>query len=145
MEILLEKLKETGNEKICPVAFFVKNGKTLIGLRNYTPDKYKEISVWTLPGGRCEKNEKIEITLRREVNEEVGIDDLSISDFLGEVAGVKEGDIVYVFRCETSQEPRLLEPEKFSEWRWVSIEEVPSNFINLDVFNLIKSNLNIKK
>ncbi|MFA5013195.1 MAG: NUDIX hydrolase [Candidatus Paceibacterota bacterium] len=141
MKTTLEKLNEIGSEKICPVAFFVKNGKILIGLRNYTPDKYKEVSVWTLPGGRCEKNEKVEITLRREVNEEVGINDLFIRDFLGEIAGAKEGDIVYVFKCETTQEPRLLEPEKFSEWCWVKIEDIPSNFINHEVLRLIKNNI----
>jgi ADP-ribose pyrophosphatase YjhB (NUDIX family) len=137
----IEKLNETGTDKICPVAFIIKDKKILIGLRNYTPEKYKDISVWTLPGGRCDQNEKVETTLRRETAEEVGINELIIIEFLGQVQGAKEGDIVYVFKCKTSQEPQLLEPEKFSEWRWSEIEEIPQNFINPKVLDLIKNNL----
>lgn len=137
----IEELNEIGNDKICPIALIIKEGKILIGLRNYTADKYKEISVWTLPGGRCDLNEKIETILRRETAEEVGINDLTIKEFLGQVTGAKEGDIVYVFKCGTNQEPQLLEPEKFSEWRWSDINDIPANFINPKVLDLINNNL----
>jgi len=42
-------LQKKGNDKDVPVAFIFKNDKLLIGLRNYTPDKWKAISVWTAP------------------------------------------------------------------------------------------------
>lgn len=132
-------LSKIGNEKIVPVALVVKDQKILLGLRNYNPDKWKEISVWTLPGGRCEEKETIEKTLTREVLEEIGIDDLDIIEFLGIYPGSKEGDIVYVFQCNTNQEPQLLEPQKFSEWKWTEISKIPSNFINQPILNLIQS------
>lgn len=106
-------------------------------MRHYTPKKWQKISVWTIPGGRCDDKEKIEITLRREVAEEVGITDLNITNFLGEVAGAKDGDIVYVFAGNTNEEPKLLEPEKFSEWKWEDIDKIPENFINPQVLSLI--------
>jgi len=123
-------LQKKGNNKDVPVAFIFKNDKLLIGLRNYTPDKWKTVSVWTVPGGRCDAGETLEITLRRELLEEVGIDDLKIIKYLGSLPGAKEGDIVYVFKAETNQEPKLMEPEKFSEWKWCQVSEIPSNFIN---------------
>ncbi len=121
--MLKNKLLKIGSEKICPAAVIIRDSSILLGLRNYTPDKWKAISVWTTPGGRCDANETIEDALRREVKEEVGINKLEIIDFIGEVSGVKTGDTVPIFFCKTNQEARLLEPEKFSEWRWVLISE----------------------
>ncbi len=119
----LHQLQKIGNSLDCPVAIIVKNGKILHGLRNYTEDKWKKISVWTLPGGRCDEGETLEQTLRREVEEETGITELKIMDYIGETPGAKEGDNAFIFFATTKQEAILMEPEKFSEWRWVSIDE----------------------
>ena len=88
-------LQKIGGEKDVPVAFIFRDNKLLIGLRNYTPDKWKDIS------------------------------------------GAKEGDVVFVFKAETTQEPKLTEPEKFSEWKWCKVSEIPSNFINRESLKLI--------
>ncbi len=124
------EIERLGDTKTCPVAVITRNGKVLMGLRNYTPDKWKTVSVWTIPGGRCDEGEKLETTLRREVAEETGINDLEITEYLGQVPGAKEGDVVPMFRATTTDEPQLLEPEKFSEWKWVGKDEIPENFIN---------------
>ena len=131
-------LEKLGGITICPVVAIIRDKKILIGLRNYTPDKWKTISVWTLPGGRCDIGETIGITLFRETLEEVGISKLNITNFLGEVKGAKEGDVVHIFVGTTEQEPQLLEPEKFSEWKWQDINSIPENFINLDALRLIQ-------
>lgn len=130
-------LQKIGSNKDVPVTFIFKNDKLLIGLRNYTPNKWKNISVWTAPGGRCNGNETLETTLRREVSEEVGIDDLKITKYLGSVPGAKKGDILFVFRAETCEEPKLMEPEKFSKWRWCPVSKIPSNFINPESLKLV--------
>ena len=135
----LEKyLNKVGTNKMCPVAAIFRDDKLLIGLRNYTPDKWKKISVWTAPGGRCDEGETLEKAVRREVNEKVGITDLKITDYLGSVPGAKEGDIVFVFKGKTNQEPRLMEPEKFSEWKWCKLSEISENFINPASLKLLK-------
>ena len=134
----MDKLQQIGTSKICPVVALMRNGKLLIGLRNYTPDKWKTISVWTIPGGRCDDGETIETTLWRETAEEVGISNFKITDFLGEIPGAKEGDIVYLFAGTTDKEPQLLEPEKISEWKWEDVNNVPENFINPLMLELIK-------
>lgn len=95
--MLKTQLSRIGTKAICPIAVIVRDGKILMGLRHYTPDKWKSISAWTIPGGRCDEGETIETTLRRETEEEIGVKDLEIIDFIGEVPGAKEGDIVPIF------------------------------------------------
>lgn len=121
--MLEEQLSRLGDSKTCPVAVMMREGNVLTGKRNYTEATWKDISVWTIPGGRCDSGETLEETLRREVREEVGIDTFEILEFLGEANGAKEGDRVPLFLCKTDQEAKLMEPEKFSEWRWVTKEE----------------------
>lgn len=130
-----EKLQKKGNTTTCPVAIIIRNGKVLMGHRHYAPDKWKNVSgdgvsVWTVPGGRCDEGEPVEIALRREVEEETGIKDLNIIDFISEIPGAKDGDNVPMFLCRTEQEAVLMEPQKFSEWKWFSREDFPEKFIN---------------
>ncbi len=120
---LTEILSRIGNETACPIAVLMRNGSILCGNRNYTADKWKDISVWTIPGGRSDPGETIGTTLRREVEEEVGITEFAIVNFIGEVPGAKEGDSVYIFFCTTEQDAQLMEPEKFSAWLWIPQSE----------------------
>ena len=139
MNELEKQLSRIGNKTLCPTAVIVRDKKVLMGLRHYTPDKWKNISVWTCPGGRCDDGESIKATLVREVYEETGIDDLKITGYLGEVLGVKEGDFVPMFLCETNQDARLMEPNKFSEWKYFDLNEFPDNYINNDARLVIQS------
>lgn len=130
-----------GTEKDCSVAVIIRDGRILVGLRHYTPEKWKAISVWTLPGGRCDIGETLEANLRREVEEEIGIRDLRITAFVGTVPGALDGDIVRLFAAETDQDPKNLEPEKFETWEWKDPEDMPENFINPAALAAIKAYL----
>ncbi len=134
-------LSQIGTSTTCPVAIIVREGKILSGLRHYTADKWKVTSVWTVPGGRCDAGEMVEETLRREVFEETGITNLEITDYLGEVPGAKEGDTVFVFAATTNDELVLMEPEKFSEWSWFVPSEIPANFINERLREMIEKSI----
>lgn len=144
MDINLILKKESKKDDIA-VAFIFNGNKILIGLRNYNAKDWKNISVWTVPGGHCETGETFEETLRRESLEEVGINDLVFKEYIGVVPGAKDGDTVYIFTAETKQEPKLIEPNKFSEWKWCPISEVPANFINPEALELVKMRFKNKK
>ncbi|MCJ7804224.1 NUDIX hydrolase [Patescibacteria group bacterium] len=133
-------LTRKGNKKICPMALIFNGDKLLIGLRHYVSENGEKLSVWTIPGGRCNEEETMGAALQRELAEEIGITNFKITEFVAQIAGAKKGDIVYMFKVETEKEPKLLEPEKFSEWKWSAISEIPSNFINREALDLISKN-----
>lgn len=134
-EDLLDEKRDTNTGAI---AIFVRDGKALFGLRNYKDPG----PLWTNPGGRCDKGETIRETLTRETKEEVGITDFKVIDYLGELHSFyNEDDKVLVFICETNQEPKLKEPEKFEEWKWLKPEAVPENFINPPIIEMMKEYL----
>jgi ADP-ribose pyrophosphatase YjhB (NUDIX family) len=118
-------LSTTGTSTTCAIALVIKDKKILLGHRHY-----EEVSLWTCPGGRSDFGETIETTLRRETTEEIGVDNLEIKQYLGEFPGYQKEDVVYVFHCTTNQDIKLMEPEKFSEWKWFSKEELPDYIIN---------------
>ncbi len=127
------------HSSICTAGIFLKNSKVLLGLRNYKTQQYKDEDFWTTPGGRCNEGEKIKATLRREVEEEIGIKIFEIKEKLGVIPGAKEGDEVHVFLCSTKEEEKLMEPEKFKEWKWFKPKEIPDNFLNKDILEMIKN------
>lgn len=135
---LSEALNKKSVKGDIAVVFIVRDGKLLIGLRNYTAKDWRDISVWTVPGGHCEPGEDFEEAARREAKEEVNLDDLVFTKFLGVVPGAKEGDTVYAFQADTKEEPEIMERDLFSEWKWCPLSEVPSNFINPEALNLLK-------
>jgi ADP-ribose pyrophosphatase YjhB (NUDIX family) len=68
-------------------------------------------------------------TLKREISEEIGVSDITPIRVIGQKEGVKEGDRVYFVECEISGEPKLMEPEKFKEWKWFPVNELPDNLV----------------
>lgn len=116
----------------------MRDGKVLLGLRNYKTKQFKNADFWTTPGGRCDEGEDVETTLRREVLEEIGVNNFEIKEKFGSVPGAKEGDEVHVFLCDTKEEAKLMEPEKFTEWKWFFPNEIPKNFLNQDILKMIQ-------
>lgn len=114
------------------MALIIKNGEILLGHRHY-----EDISIWTCPGGRSDDNETIETTLRREVREEIGVSDFLIKEYLGEFVGINIEDKVFSFLCEIHQKEILVEPEKFSEWKWFNKDEVKELAMSKNMKGLI--------
>lgn len=134
-------LKTVKSRDTCTSALIIKNGKILLGFRNYPFNVWTGGPTWTTPGGRCEGQETLEESIKRETLEETGITDLIINEHLGTVDGAKEGDKVEVFLCTSDQEPKLTEPDKFTEWKWFNPKEIPEKFINKNILSIIQEKL----
>lgn len=120
-------LNKLGTARTCPTVLLLNTyDQVLMGLRHYNTERI----VWTIPGGRCEVGESVGETLNREVAEETGITEFSITQYIGSITGANPLDQVPTFIARTNQVPKLTEPEKFSEWRWFDVFAWPDNFIN---------------
>ncbi len=122
---------------ISTAAVITKDNKILLGLRHYPPEILDGASVWTTPGGKCDEGESIEEGLLREILEETGVENPEVVKFLGKVESVLKGEL-HVYHCITEEEPILMEPQKFSEWAWFPLNELPENFINPNMLPLFE-------
>jgi len=139
---LQTQLAQQPSKGTAAIAVVIRDGRILLGLREYQDAP----TVWTAPGGSVDVGETLEQAVRRETKEEIGIDDIEFVDYIGEV-NAEDRDPLYVFHCKSSQEPALVEPEKFAEWRWFPLAKFvsgqPDNFINKPLRNEIVDYLKI--
>ncbi|MGG1555020.1 (deoxy)nucleoside triphosphate pyrophosphohydrolase [Paenibacillus ferrarius] len=101
-------------------ALLMKDNKILIAQRKSTD---KLAGKWEFPGGKQEPDETLEECLKREMNEEFGIE-VRVGEFFGESTFHYEaGSIVlYAYWCTwTSGEMVVAEHDDF---KWVLIEEM---------------------
>ena len=104
---------------------FNKEGKLLLGKRG--PQARNEIGKWEIPGGGIEYGEKVEDGLKREVQEELGIDIevqemLQLCDHILVYEGQHWISPTYICRL-TKGTPTIQEPEKCTEIGWFTIDE----------------------
>ena len=119
----LDILGIESKENDATFAVMTRNKHILLGLRHYTKAKWEDRSVWTLAGGATDSGETYEMALRREVQEETGIRDFKIVAYVGPIQGAQPHITCHLFQCTTESDPTLVEPDKFSEWRWVPFQE----------------------
>lgn len=123
--------------EVAITAIVVKNGKYLITRRS--PTKRRFPGMWTVPGGKLETNDYLELpkdtenywynvlekVLRREVKEEVGLDITNI-EYVTSLATVHDdGSPSLVISCLADYQSGkvTLQPEETDEFKWVNLEE----------------------
>lgn len=128
----MKELELESDGKMCSAAIFIRDQKILLGLRNYVKTKeMKTLPIWTTPGGRCDTGETLGEGLLREIREEVGMGSVEVIAYAGTYpSSMGGGDLVHAVLCQSDEDPRLMEPDKFSEWRWFSVHELPPNLIS---------------
>ncbi len=113
----------------------LKDTKVLLGQRHIDPQKadselHGEGS-WTMPGGKLHFKESLEGAAFREVFEETGIkiskDKIKIISITNDIA--KDAHFVTVgFLCKDFEgEPRVMEPDEITEWKWFELNNLPSS------------------
>lgn len=124
-EICYDEVMEHPNVRVGIGVFLIKDGKFLIQKRQGSHGE----GTWSLPGGHLEFGESFEDTARREVKEET---DLSIKNvrFAAVTNDVfadenKHYTTVWVLSEWESGELKNMEPNKCTEQRWITFEELP--------------------
>ena len=111
-----------GHQVVCS-AFIERDGRFLIVM----DPRFK---VWRVPGGRAEWGEKLEETLIREMQEEVGIK-FQNPRFIGwgqdqqfHVRDKKETSrLLMFFHVKTTETPTI-DPDEAEEFKWVTLEQM---------------------
>jgi 8-oxo-dGTP diphosphatase len=98
----------------------IRDGRVLLGKRLNAHGK----GTWAFPGGHLEFNETIDACARREVWEETGlrISNLMCGPYTNDIFRLEGKHYVTLFLTAESESgtPRVREPHKCREWRWVS-------------------------
>jgi 8-oxo-dGTP diphosphatase len=127
----------------------LKDGKILLGKRSVNPEKASSFlnaeGTWTLPGGKMNFGESFEDVARREVEEETGMEVknlkmVSVTNDVDENAHF----VTIGFLCKDfSGEPKTMEPEEITEWKWFQLENLPSQifFISEKMIKNYKENV----
>ncbi len=129
------------------VVGLVWNDRDQLLLCRMHPDRGVFPGQWGLPGGGIEQGERMGDALRRELREELGIEitdiqpaffkDGSYSKLLpnGELQPVYM--IFLVYYCRAAGDKILLN-EEFSEYRWVSEEDLPGLEMNVETADTLR-------
>ena len=107
-------------------AFILKDKKLLIVKKS--PYENIDAGLWTIPGGKIEKDESIIDGLKREIKEEVNLE-ISNYQWLGEDVFESNGFWYHaqLFLCNVKNDNVKLE-KKLTAFHWLSKDEI-ENFI----------------
>lgn len=119
---------------------FNENNELLIGLRK---SKHGN-DTWSPPGGHVDFGEGFKVAAARETKEETNLD-INIED-IKEVATTndiyldedKHYVTIHLITRKYSGKLILMEPEKCSNWKWVSLDNLPDNMF-LSAKNFLNS------
>jgi 8-oxo-dGTP pyrophosphatase MutT (NUDIX family) len=93
---------------------------------NYNGDAY-----WDIPGGRVQKDDTVESTLKREVEEETGIKAITkveffystVSNLRIPVANGTVGLIIFAYLCEVVDQPAIRLSAEHIDFSWFNLTE----------------------
>jgi 8-oxo-dGTP diphosphatase len=101
-------------------AILIKDSKILIAKRKSDD---RQANKWEFPGGTVEQNETPEECLKRELQEEFGIN-ISVGTFFGENTYHYDHGSIKLLAYLASLVSGKLAPKDHSEFRWVSTEQL---------------------
>lgn len=127
------------NEKKIHVGIkaLIQNAQGKILVLKVNPDELKSNkhgAYWDIPGGRIKEGDSVEKTLKKEIEEELGIDDsnLGVYEFFhGNVSNLEiplenetVGLVLLSYICKFRQEPKEIKLSfEHTEYKWVSVGE----------------------
>jgi 8-oxo-dGTP diphosphatase len=109
--------------KVATKAIIAKDGKILM-----TRD-HRDNAIWDLPGGRINAGESVETGLRREIQEELGVDvRFKAMIYSEQIVHTGEGSSHLFITCEVTMEnpdqPFRVPSEELAEVQWVDKDTI---------------------
>lgn len=88
---------------------------------------YGDRTAWELPGGSLRREERPELGVRREMHEELGLDELEALRELGqvEVSGCGKRTLLFCFEAERRGAALTLDRGELAEARWAPPDAPP--------------------
>ncbi len=124
--------------------FVIKDNKFLIGERINKHGHEK----WSLPGGHLEYFETFEECAKREVKEETDleIDNIMVMGITNDFFTKEDKHYITVFvRSDyVSGKEKVMEKNKCTEWKWVTLDELPEQLF-LPFVNFLKQTENLNQ
>lgn len=111
----------------------MKDGRILLGKRDNNADKAGSLmngqGTWTMPGGKLEFGESFEDGAIRETLEETGIriKELEVLCVNNDISDKAHFITIGLIAKEYEGEPKVMEPDKITEWNWFSFDTLPEN------------------
>jgi 8-oxo-dGTP diphosphatase len=89
----------------------------------------KDEDFWELPGGRVDKGERIETTLRREIAEELGERDIQVKEIIHAQIGQYPLSpslrlLLLMFRVHAQHLSRIVLSSEHTDARWIALHEL---------------------
>lgn len=110
----------------------LKDNKVLLGKRHEDPEKASSLlqgqGTWTMPGGKLDFGETFEEGAKRETMEETGIKLNKVKVICVNNDKIETAHFVTIglFSDDFTGSPKVMEPDEITEWRWFSLDNLPS-------------------
>ena len=110
----------------------LKDNKVLLGKRHEDPEKasseLRGEGTWTMPGGKLEFGETFEEAAKRELEEETGmiLNNAKIICLHNNKNEHAHFVTIGILAEDFEGEAKIMEPDEITEWKWFSLEDLPT-------------------
>ena len=124
--------KENNNVGVGVGVLILREGKVLLGKRHENPTKassaLKGAGTWTMPGGKLKFGETFEEAAYRETLEETGmkVNKTNVLCINNDKIEFAHFITIGLHAADYEGEPKVMEPDRITEWRWFDLEKLPS-------------------
>ena len=116
----------------------IKKGDEYLVIKRWVDDHIPNSFVWEFIDAQVQHGEAPDHTMLRAIEEQLSVEgaiariEYTWSNLLGDTHCV---GIAYLCSIQDEDEERIVLPEEYGEWKWISREEFPEYIDNLYILN----------